>query len=170
MGFSLLSDVLTDQKEHFFMEFYNETLLEAEKINKIEVFVGTNEEMTMTLTIAGGKFRIVEPNEGKYEKQSSSKVINATAGTITVPFYVRIDEHGVFELKLEGKSKTGKQVIVKKMKTYTEDRQFKKFFDLRNKKFSSFYLSNNKKELIETKILVKGNLLGENLKNVEKLL
>ena len=152
------------------LRFANETSLEADKVNKIEIFVGTrqNEIVVVSLSIEGGKIELVRLETQQCVRDSikkSTKILDISAGNeVPVSFYVSMPEHGEFTLT----ATSGGTEISEKFKTFNE-KTFGKLFDLRSQRFSSFYMNNDDENLYETTLNVQGNLL-ENLENVERLL
>jgi hypothetical protein len=87
-----------------------------------------------------------------------------------IPFFVRVVDHGEYEVLAEATSGAESAEATKSVKTFKETAKITRFSDLRNKNFDSFYFSNSNENVFETSIKIQGDLMGEKLKNVDKFM
>jgi hypothetical protein len=165
-----------DDSKPFSVRLEDLKMMSVGEINKVAVLVQSqkNETASVTLTIDGGKFEFVEVHDGKCREiasKSSTKTVEVSSGKeVAVPFYVKLIDDGDFELKVQGKAGSESDFVSKKVRTFGVSEKRIKFFDLRNKKYDSYYIDEENKGTYETQINVTGSLMGDKLKSFGKLL
>jgi hypothetical protein len=168
-------DELKPEPTFFEIVIFRTTTVRDDRVIKaiVEVKSKLDQNVDVTVSITGGKFKFVDSKDGKCiasSKQSQKKSVQvAENGKSTCEFLFRLSE-GEFELKAQGKAGNEIGEDTQTVRTYEETEAVEKYCDLRSNKFGSFYVRPPKDvEAYESIVHVTGNLFTE-LKFVDKLM
>lgn len=191
LGLGIAEPIKVGTFKRFFVELNIPNYVVIGEIVKVEVFVynyvgsQSRQYTTVTLNNDDKEFEFWEPNYDRKHcryvlKNSNSIEIETPANAATVfNFYVKPIKSGLMAIKVQAESKSARDVTKKMINVamvgLKSGQSQAKFFDLRSRKYDSFYADFQPedkaiKSSIQSQISIVGDLMGPVLENTENLL